>query len=53
MRSINPIAPTIDPTRVKVIVDQIKLKFLNLIHYSKYNDPLLTQEYQERNNVLY
>ncbi|CAD8096092.1 unnamed protein product [Paramecium primaurelia] len=35
---------TIDQGRVKIIVNQIKQKLLNSIHYSKYNDPLVTQE---------
>ncbi|CAD8179493.1 unnamed protein product [Paramecium pentaurelia] len=39
--------------KVKMIINQIKVKLLNLIHYSKYNDPLLTKEYQELSPFKY
>ncbi|CAD8203677.1 unnamed protein product [Paramecium octaurelia] len=46
-------AQQINQERVKLLVNQMKVKFLNLIHYSKYNDPILTQEYQELSPLKY
>ncbi|CAK60077.1 unnamed protein product (macronuclear) [Paramecium tetraurelia] len=43
----------INQERVKLLVNQMRVKFLNLIHYSKYNDPILTQEYQELSPLKY
>ncbi|CAD8105001.1 unnamed protein product [Paramecium sonneborni] len=33
--------------KVKIMIEQIKQRLLNSIHYSKYNDPLITHEFQE------
>ncbi|CAD8173734.1 unnamed protein product [Paramecium octaurelia] len=43
----------INQEKVKMIINQIKVKLLNLIHYSKYNDPILTKEYQELSPFKY
>ncbi|CAD8202426.1 unnamed protein product [Paramecium octaurelia] len=43
----------IDQGRVKIIVNQIKQKLLNSIHYSKYNDPLVTQERDDVSPLRY
>ncbi|CAD8097457.1 unnamed protein product [Paramecium sonneborni] len=43
----------INQEKVKMIINQIKVKLLNLIHYSKYNDPLLTKEYKELSPLKY
>ncbi|CAD8201824.1 unnamed protein product [Paramecium octaurelia] len=55
MRSIleNKKSMQINQDRVKLLVNHMKVKFLNLIHYSKYNDPILTQEYQELSPLKY
>ncbi|CAD8107867.1 unnamed protein product [Paramecium primaurelia] len=39
--------------RVKIIVNEIKQKLLNSIHYSKYNDPLVTQEQNDVSPLKY
>ncbi|CAD8195865.1 unnamed protein product [Paramecium octaurelia] len=39
--------------RVRIIVNEIKQKLLNSIHYSKYNDPLVTQEQHDVSPLRY
>ncbi|CAD8110562.1 unnamed protein product [Paramecium sonneborni] len=55
MRSIleNKKSMQINQDRVKLLVNYMKVKFLNLIHYSKYNDPILTQEFKELSPLKY
>ncbi|CAD8121764.1 unnamed protein product [Paramecium sonneborni] len=43
----------LDQGRVKIIINQIKQKLLNSIHYSKYNDPLVTQEQNDISPLRY
>ncbi|CAD8203152.1 unnamed protein product [Paramecium octaurelia] len=45
--------PSYDNGRLRVILTQIKQRLLNSIHFSKYNDPLVTHEFKEVSPFYY